>query len=223
MSIKTPCIAWILTSDFIKLRVSNAIHVTGCKTSLLWASKMRNMYRVSCKRRTLFCNNTNCFCNDVLFTWWNLHQGMWPIQQKWYMHHLEFCRFFKLQYKRPDSWQWCLFKAQFFFRRRRNRSNVDTTNAKIRQEKLKTKDIQNGGGNGEGIGCIKGVLLEMCHSLNLSEDIHTANIRYWVGRGIMGLGNAYLNGVLLNRSNTWFFKNLPYKQMNDLQRSQSKV
>ena len=50
-------------------------------------------------------------------------------------HHLEFCRFFKLQYKRPDSSQWCLFKAHFFFRRRRNRANVDTTNAKIRQEK----------------------------------------------------------------------------------------
>ena len=44
-----------------------------------------------------------------------------------------------------------------------NRGNVDTTNAKIRREKLKTKDIQNGGGNGEGTGCIKGVLLEMCH------------------------------------------------------------
>ena len=119
-------------------------------------------------------------------------------------HHLEFCRFFKLQYKRPDSSQWCLFKAHFFYRRRTNRANVDTTNAKIRQEKWKTKDIQNGGGNGETIGCIKGVLLEMCHWLNLSEDIHTANIGYSVGRGIMGRENAYLNGVLLNRSNTWF-------------------
>ena len=38
----------------------------------------------------------------------------------------------------------------------------------------------------------------------------------------MGWGNAYLNGVLLNRSNTWF-KNLAYKQMNDSQRSQSEV
>ena len=138
-------------------------------------------------------------------------------------HHLEFCRFFKLQYKRPDSSQWCLFKAHFFFRRRRDRANVDTTNAKIRQEKWKTKDSQNGGENGETIGCIKGMLLEMCHWLNLSEDIHTANIRYSAGRAIMGWGNAYLNGVLLNRSNTWFFKNLPYKQMNDLQRSQSNV
>ena len=46
---------------------------------------------------------------------------------------------------------------------RRNRANVDTTNAKIRQEKLKTKDIQNEEGNGEGTGCIKGVLSEMCH------------------------------------------------------------
>ena len=52
---------------------------------------------------------------------------------------------------------------EFAPRRRRNRANVDTTNAKIRQEKLKTKDIENGEGNGEGTGCIKGVLLEMCH------------------------------------------------------------
>ena len=53
------------------------------------------------------------------------------------------------------------FQGHFFLRRRRNRPNVDTTNAKIRQEKLKTKDIQNGGRSGEGIGCIKGVSLEM--------------------------------------------------------------
>ena len=31
------------------------------------------------------------------------------------------------------------------------------------------------------------------------------NIGYSAGRGIMGWGNAYLNGVLLNRSNTCFF------------------
>ena len=67
----------------------------------------------------------------------------------------------------------------------------------MRQEKWKTRDIQNGGGNGETIGCIKGVLLEMCHWLNLSEDIHTANIGYSAGRGIMGWGSAYLNNVLL--------------------------
>ena len=36
----------------------------------------------------------------------------------------------------------------------------------------------------------------------LSEDIHTANIGYSAGRVIMGCGNAYLNGMLLNRSNT---------------------
>ena len=67
MSIKTPGIAGILTSDFIKLRVSNAIHVTGCKTSLLWASDMRNMYSFSFKRRTPLCNSTTSLCNDVLF------------------------------------------------------------------------------------------------------------------------------------------------------------
>ena len=106
MSIKTPGIAGILTSDFIKLHVSNAIHVTGCKTSLLWASKMRNMYRFSCKRRTPFCNNTTCFCNDVLFA---LKKIMEPrnliadgictkkcgqFSRNDTCHHLEFCRFF---------------------------------------------------------------------------------------------------------------------------------
>ena len=160
MSIKTPGIAWILTSNFIKLRVSNAIYVTGYKTSLLWASKMHNMYRFSCKRRTPFCNNTTSLCNDVFVS---LKKIMEPrnliadgictkecgqFSRNDTCHHLEFCRFFKLQYKRPDSSQWCLFKAHFFYRRRRNRANVDTTNAKIRQEKWKTKDIQNGAENG---------------------------------------------------------------------------
>ena len=60
-------------------------------------------------------------------------------------------------------------------------------------------------------------------SLNLLEDIRNFNIGYPVGRGITGLGSAYLNGVLLNHSNTWFFKNLAYKQMNNSQRSQSEV
>ena len=140
MSIKTPGIAGILTSDFIKLRVSNAIHVTGYKTSLLWASKMHNMYRFSCKRRTPFCNNTTSLCNDVLFPSYyykprNLiadgicTKECGQFSRNDTCHHLEFCRFFKLQYKRPDSSQWCLFKAHFFFRRRRNRANVDTTNA----------------------------------------------------------------------------------------------
>ena len=55
-------------------------------------------------------------------------------------------------------------------------------------------------------------------SLNLLEDIHTADIGYPVGRGIMGWGNAYLSGVLLKRSNTWFFRNLAYKQMDDSHR-----
>ena len=66
-SIKTLGTAWKLTSDFIKLRVSNVIHVTRCKACLHWANKMRNLYRFSCKRRKPFCNNTTSLCNDVFF------------------------------------------------------------------------------------------------------------------------------------------------------------
>ena len=46
-------VALILTSDWIKLRGSHDIHrsyVTCCKTSLPWASKTRDMYRVCCKK-----------------------------------------------------------------------------------------------------------------------------------------------------------------------------
>ena len=50
------------------------------------------------------------------------------------------------------------FQSPFFLQEKRN-----TTNANIRQEKLITKYIQNGGGDGEGVGYIKGVLLKMCH------------------------------------------------------------
>jgi len=46
-------VAWILTSDWIKLRGSHAIrgiYVTCCNTSLPWASKTRNMYRFCSKK-----------------------------------------------------------------------------------------------------------------------------------------------------------------------------
>ena len=46
-------VAWILTSDWIKLRRSHAIrriYVTCCKTGLSWASKTRNMNRFCCKK-----------------------------------------------------------------------------------------------------------------------------------------------------------------------------
>ena len=46
-------VAWILTSNWIKLRGSHAAHgsyVTGCKTSLLWTGKAHNMYRFCCKK-----------------------------------------------------------------------------------------------------------------------------------------------------------------------------
>ena len=54
-----------MTSNLIKLRVSHAIqgiYVSCCKTSLYWASKMRNERKHACtdflaKRRTNFCNN----------------------------------------------------------------------------------------------------------------------------------------------------------------------
>ena len=46
----------ILTSDWLKLCWSNAIHgsyVTCCKTSLPWAGKTRNMYRICCGTKEL--------------------------------------------------------------------------------------------------------------------------------------------------------------------------
>ena len=49
-------VAWILTSDWIKLRGNYAIHssyITCCKTSLPWVDKTRNMYRVFCKKKNL--------------------------------------------------------------------------------------------------------------------------------------------------------------------------
>ena len=54
-------VSWILTSDWIKLRGSHAIHgsyVTCCKTCLSWAGKTRNRYRCLCKKRLFssYCN-----------------------------------------------------------------------------------------------------------------------------------------------------------------------
>ena len=54
-------------------------------------------------------------------------------------------------------------KAHHFFRKRRSRGRYVNTNGNLRQGKLKTKDMQNGGEGEEKIGCIRGVLLEMCH------------------------------------------------------------
>ena len=54
---------WILSSDWMRLPVSRAIHgsqVTCCKTSLCWACKMRNIYRFCHKKKKplpTFCNN----------------------------------------------------------------------------------------------------------------------------------------------------------------------
>ena len=48
-------IAWILTSDCIKLRGNHAIsgsYVTRCKRSSSWVGKTRNTYRLYCKKRT---------------------------------------------------------------------------------------------------------------------------------------------------------------------------
>ena len=56
-------VAWRLTSDWMKLLGSHAIHgsyVTCCETSLSWTGKTRNMYRFFCKKKKLlstFCNN----------------------------------------------------------------------------------------------------------------------------------------------------------------------
>ena len=54
-------VAWILTSDWTRLRGSHAIDwsdVTCCKTSSSWAGKTCNMYRFCCKKVELlatFC------------------------------------------------------------------------------------------------------------------------------------------------------------------------
>ena len=54
-------VAWILTSDWTRLRGSHAIDgscVTCCKTSSSWAGKTRDMYRFCCKKVELlatFC------------------------------------------------------------------------------------------------------------------------------------------------------------------------
>ena len=48
-------IAWILTSDCIKLGGNHAIsgsYVTRCKRSSPWVGKTRNTYRLYCKKRT---------------------------------------------------------------------------------------------------------------------------------------------------------------------------
>ena len=66
--------AWILTSDWIKLRGSHAIHgsyVTCCKTSLLWVSKTRNMYRFSAKSRTAL------LFQQQLFATWFVAKQVW--------------------------------------------------------------------------------------------------------------------------------------------------
>ena len=55
-------VAWILTSNWVKLSGSRAIqvnYVTYCKTSLRWAGKTRNMYWFRCNKIELlstFCN-----------------------------------------------------------------------------------------------------------------------------------------------------------------------
>ena len=57
-NIRFVLVAWIPSSDWIKLRVSYVIlesYVTCCKTQLPWSVKTRNMYRSCGKRwRTLF-------------------------------------------------------------------------------------------------------------------------------------------------------------------------
>ena len=64
-------VAWILTSDWIKLCGSHAIHrsyVTSCKTSLPWAAKTRSMYRFCCKKWTTlyFLQQLFATCNNLI-------------------------------------------------------------------------------------------------------------------------------------------------------------
>lgn len=76
-------VARILTSDWIKIRGSHAIHrsyFSCCKTSLPWASKTRNMYIFSFKKEnfsvlyaTTFrnCNNLICCKTGLIHGWQN--------------------------------------------------------------------------------------------------------------------------------------------------------
>ena len=64
-------VAWILTFDWIKFRGRHAIHgsyVTCCKTSLPWAGKTRNMFRLCCKSRTTlyFLQQIFATCNNLI-------------------------------------------------------------------------------------------------------------------------------------------------------------
>ena len=66
--------AWILTSDWIKLRGSharNGCYVTCCKTNLLWVSRTRNMYRFSAKSRTAL------LFQQQLFATWFVARQVW--------------------------------------------------------------------------------------------------------------------------------------------------
>ena len=59
-------VAWILISDWIKLRGSHAIHgsyVTCSKTSLPWAGKTRNMYRFCRKKKNYSLLSATNLCN----------------------------------------------------------------------------------------------------------------------------------------------------------------
>ena len=66
-------VAWIATSDWLKLRGSHKYSQqwpTCCKTGLPWASKSCNMYRFPAKWRTIlyFLDQVFATCNDSMNT-----------------------------------------------------------------------------------------------------------------------------------------------------------
>ena len=66
-------VAWIATSDWLKLRGSHKYsqqRPTCCKTGLPWASKSCNMYRFPAKWRTIlyFLDQVFATCNDSMNT-----------------------------------------------------------------------------------------------------------------------------------------------------------
>ena len=93
--------AWILTSDWIKLRGSharNGCYVTCCKANLLWVSKTRNMYRCPPLSATTF-RNLIC-CKTGLIRGWSNAQHRYSIRFA-AMFQKQVARFFLSVLSRP--------------------------------------------------------------------------------------------------------------------------
>ena len=93
---------------------------------------MRNMYRILLKRRTTFCYNTT------------------SLYKPSFIYNFDASFICNIRNSIFDNG--AFFKAHLFFRKRRNRGSYVDTNANLRREKLKTKDINKIMKMGEGWG-----------------------------------------------------------------------